>query len=95
MLVLVFIWMTSAFLVEKCWGDQTQGWQSVLKTVKSTVTVHLVWHTFYVAAETGGQMQAVVFYCMCLHKSACEKVKDLCRSAWILPQYFLCVAQTC
>jgi hypothetical protein len=36
--------MTSAFLAESCQGDRTQGQQSVVKTAKSTVEVHFVWH---------------------------------------------------
>jgi hypothetical protein len=59
-LVLVFIGMTSAFLSESCQGGRTQGQQSVLKTAKSTVEVHSEWHDIYVAAETGGQMGALV-----------------------------------
>jgi hypothetical protein len=53
-LVMVFIWMASAFLADSCQGDRTQGQQSVLKTAKSTVKVHSVWHDIYVATETGG-----------------------------------------
>jgi hypothetical protein len=41
-LVLVLIGMTSVFPAESYQGDQTQGQQSVLKTVKSTVEVHLM-----------------------------------------------------
>jgi hypothetical protein len=41
--VLVFMGMTSVFLTEICQSDQTQGQQSVLKIVKSTVEVHSVW----------------------------------------------------
>jgi hypothetical protein len=42
-LVFVFTGMTM-FLAESCQGGQTQGQQSVLKIVKSTVNVHSVWH---------------------------------------------------
>jgi hypothetical protein len=52
--------MTSAFLSESCQGDRTQGQQSILKSAKSTVELHSVWHGIYVATETGGQMRAVV-----------------------------------
>jgi hypothetical protein len=42
-----------AFLAESRQGDRTQGQKSVLKTAKSTVEVHSVWHDIYVATETG------------------------------------------
>jgi hypothetical protein len=71
-LVLVLIGMTSAFLAESCQGDRTQGQQSVLKTAKSTVEVHSVWHNIYVATETGGQMRAVVCYSVRLRKLSDE-----------------------
>jgi hypothetical protein len=80
-LVLVFTGMTSAFLAESCQGDRTQGQQSVLKTAKSTVAVHTVWHDIYVATETGGQMRAVVYYCVRLRKSDRERARDLRRDA--------------
>jgi hypothetical protein len=85
-LVLVFIVMMSAFLAESCQGDRTQGQRSVLKTAKSTVEVHSVWHDIYVATETGGQMRAVVYYSARLRKSDCERATDLRRDAQILPQ---------
>jgi hypothetical protein len=87
-LVLVFTGMTSAFLAESCQGDRTQGQQSFLKPVKSTVEVHSVWYHIYVATETGGQMRAVVCYSVRLRKSDRERARDLCRDAQILPQYF-------
>jgi hypothetical protein len=68
-LVLVFTGMTSVFLAESCQGDRTQGQQSVLKIVKSTVEVHSVWHDIYVATKAGGQMRAVVYYSVRLRKS--------------------------
>jgi hypothetical protein len=58
-LLLVFIGMM-AFLAESCHGDQTQGQQSVLKIMKTTVKVHSVWH-INVTAKTDGQMQAAVY----------------------------------
>jgi hypothetical protein len=53
-LVLLFIGMTTAFLTKSCQGDRAQGQQPVLKTAKSTVEGHSVWHDIYVATETGG-----------------------------------------
>jgi hypothetical protein len=85
-LVLVFIGMTSAFLAESCQGDRTQGQQSVLKNVKSTVELHSVWHNIYVATETGGQMRAVVYYSVRLRNSDRERTRDLSRDAQILLQ---------
>jgi hypothetical protein len=82
-LVLVFIGMMSAFLAERCQGDQTQQ-QSVLKIAKTTVEVHSVWH-IYVATEIGDQMWAVVYYSVRLHKSDCKRARDLCSDAQILP----------
>jgi hypothetical protein len=78
--------MTSAFLAESCQGDRTQGQQSVLKTAKSTVEVHSVWHDIYIATETGGQMRAVVYYSARLRNSDRERARDLRRDAQILPQ---------
>jgi hypothetical protein len=86
--VLVFIRMTSAFLVESYQGNQTQGQQLVLKIAKSTVEVHSVWHDIYVATETGGQMRAAVCYSVRLRKSDREIARDLRRDAQILSQYF-------
>jgi hypothetical protein len=43
-LVLVFAGMTTLFLDENYHGGRTQGQQSVLKTAKSTVDVHSMWH---------------------------------------------------
>jgi hypothetical protein len=83
--VLVFIGMTSGFLAESCEGDRTQGQRSVLKTAKSTVEVHSVWHDIYVATETGGQMRAVVYHSVRLRKSDRERARDLRRDAQILP----------
>jgi hypothetical protein len=40
----VFIGMMLVFLAESCQGDRIQGQQSVLKIVKSSVELHLVWH---------------------------------------------------
>jgi hypothetical protein len=73
------------FLSESCQGDRTQGQQSVLKTAKSTVEVHSVWHDIYVATETGGQMRAVVYYSVRLRKGDRERARDLRRVAQILP----------
>jgi hypothetical protein len=87
-LVSVFIGMTSAFLAESCQGDRTQGQQSVIKTAKSTVEVHSVWHDIYVATETGGHMRAVVYYSVRLRKRDRERARDLRRVAQILPQQF-------
>jgi hypothetical protein len=86
-LELLFIGMTSAFLAESCQGDRTQGQQSFLKSAKSTVEVHSVWHDTYVATETGGQMRAVVYYSARLRKSESEKARGLRRDAQVLPQY--------
>jgi hypothetical protein len=83
-LVMVFIGMTSVFLAESCQGDRKQGQKSVLKTAKSTVEVHTVWHDIYVATETGGQMRAVVCYSVRLRKSDRERARDLSRDAQIL-----------
>jgi hypothetical protein len=83
-LVLVFIGMTSAFLAETFQGDRKQGQQSVLKIAKSTVEVHSVWHNIYVAAETGGQMRAVVYYSVRLRKSDRERARDPRRDTQIL-----------
>jgi hypothetical protein len=69
-------WDTSAFLDESCQGDRTQ--QSVLKTAKSTIEVHSVWH-IYVATETGGQMRAFEYYSARLRKSDRERAKDVRR----------------
>jgi hypothetical protein len=41
------------------------------------VTVHLEQHNIYVATETGRQMQAVVYYSMCLHKHDHTTARDL------------------
>jgi hypothetical protein len=81
--VLVFVRVTSAFLAESCQGDRTQGHQSVLKTAKSTVEVHLVWHDIYVATEIGGQVQAVMFFSVHLRKSDRERARDLRRESQI------------
>jgi hypothetical protein len=86
--VLVFIGKTSAFLAESCQGDRTLGQQSVLKTAKSTVEVHSVWHDIYVATGTGGQMRAVVCYSVRLLESDRVRARDLRRDAQILTQYF-------
>jgi hypothetical protein len=80
--VLVFVGMTS-FLAESC---RTQKHQSVLKTAKSTVEVHSVWHDIYIATETGGQMRAVVYCSVRLRKSDREIARDLRRDAQILPR---------
>jgi hypothetical protein len=85
-LVLVFVGMTSVFLLESCQGDRKQGQQTVLKTAKSTVEVHSVWHDIYVATETGGQMWAVVCYSVRLRKSDRKNVTDQRRDTQILPQ---------
>jgi hypothetical protein len=78
--------MTSAFLTESCQGDRTKRQQSVLKSAKSTVEVHSVWHDIYVATETGGQMRAVVYFSVRLRKSEPRRSEDLRRDAQILPQ---------
>jgi hypothetical protein len=74
------------FLAESCQGDRTQGQQSALKTTKSTVKVHSVWHDIYVATETGGQMRAVVYYSARLRKSDNKRARDLSRDAHVLKQ---------
>jgi hypothetical protein len=76
--------MTSAFLADSCQGDQTQEQQSVLKVGKSIVEIHSVWYDIYIATETGGQMSAVVYYSMHLHKSDHKRVRDLHCDAQIL-----------
>jgi hypothetical protein len=83
-LLLVFIWMTSAFLVESCQGDRKRGQQSVLKIAQSAIEVHSVRHGIYVATETGGQMRAVVYYSG--NKGNREIARDLRRDAQIMPQ---------
>jgi hypothetical protein len=85
-LVLVCFGMTSEFLAESCQSDWTQSQQSVLKIVKSTVEVNLVWHSIYIATETGGQMWAVVFFPVHLRKINCERARDLRHNAQILIQ---------
>jgi hypothetical protein len=72
-------------------GWKLSGWSNtratiVLKTAKSTVEVHSLWHDIYVATETGRQMRAVVYYSVRLRKSDREKARDLSRVAQILPQ---------
>jgi hypothetical protein len=74
-LVLVFIGMTSAFLAESCWGDRRQGQQSVLKTAKSTVGVHSVWHDIYVGTETCGLL--------CITPCACAKATAKQRGTYV------------
>jgi hypothetical protein len=83
-LVLVFTGMTSVLLVESCQGDGIQ-WQ-VLKIARNTVEVQSVWHDIYVTAETGGQMQAVVYFSVSLRNSDRERARDLRRDAQILPK---------
>lgn len=48
-LLALFLGITSALMPESCRGDRIQGQQLVLRTVKSTVEVHWVWHDIYVA----------------------------------------------
>jgi hypothetical protein len=43
-----------------------------------------VWNDIYVAAETGGQMRAVVYYSVRLRKSDRERARYLRRDAQIL-----------
>jgi hypothetical protein len=85
-LVLVFIGMMLAFLAESCQGDRTRGQQSVLKSVKSAVKGHSVWHGIYIATETGRQMRAVVHYSVRLCNSNHRRARDLCHDAQILLQ---------
>jgi hypothetical protein len=85
-LLLVFIGMTSAFLVESCQGDWTQEKRPVLNIAKSTVEVHSVWHDMYVPTETGGQIRAVECYSVRLRKNDRERARDQRRDAQILPQ---------
>jgi hypothetical protein len=61
------------FLAESCQGDRTQRQQPVLKTAN-------------VATETGRKMQAIVYYSVRLHKSECERARNLSCDAQILPQ---------
>jgi hypothetical protein len=82
----VFIGMTVAFLAKRCQGDQTQGQQSVLKIVKSTVEVHLVWH-IYVATEAGGQMRAAVYYSV--HPRKSEGPTPWCTNITIIEDGYL------
>jgi hypothetical protein len=56
---------------ESCRVSEQEG-NNVLKIVKSTVKVHLVWHSIHTGTETGRQMWAVVYYSMRLRKTNCE-----------------------
>lgn len=68
-LLLVFIGMTSQFVVEICQGHKTQGQQSVVRIAKSTVEVHSVWLKVCVVPETERQMRDIMYYAVHLRKS--------------------------
>jgi hypothetical protein len=82
--------MTSAFMAESCKGDRTQEQQPIIKTAKSTIEVHSLWHDIYVATEAGGQIRVVVCYCGRLRMGDRERARDLNRDAQILTQQSDC-----
>jgi hypothetical protein len=75
--------LSREFVAESCQDYWTQGQQSVLNTAKNPVEVHSVWHDIYVVTETGGQMQAVVYYSVRLRKNDRERAKDLRRDTQV------------
>jgi hypothetical protein len=72
--MLVFVWMTSAYLAESCQSDRKQEQQSVLKTAKITVEVRSAWHDIRIAVETGGQTRLLwIAPCACARATAEER----------------------
>lgn len=52
----------------------------VIKTAKSTVVVHLVWHYIYVVSETREQIRVVVYYSARLRRKATAKELEIYAS---------------